>query len=147
MAGHTPQEVLKKAILDEVSLSIVDPLVTTDANWRIFLNNLPDEDNVLGLFASNGIKFAREISTTNVPHMRSGFQIIVRSAAGDSGNVAYAKLESIETWMATVSQQQVIITPAIYNLQCLIQNGPILTLGPEVESRRLRYSLNGLIVI
>jgi hypothetical protein len=137
---HNPAKILHQALVD--ATHVLEPVANPTGQWRAYINHLPDEDDVISVSDTTGVKDGRHMSGEVIVH--PGFQIRIRTAEEDDGQ---ARGRLIANWMDTVDSLAVTIGATNYTIHAISRTGDLISIGQESESRRIGFTLNGTMTI
>lgn len=136
---HAPCKVIKKALLDFG----LGTEVTADDEWPIFVNHLPDtedmDDNALCVYDTEAVIHTREMPTSEYTEDH-GIQVMVRAT---SRSVGYAKAKAIlEALDKQVNRLAVTIGVSSYVVHSMNRTSDVAYVGVEPETERRLHSIN-----
>jgi hypothetical protein len=140
---HSPARIAAQLLID-LGLGTTPNAGGDQGAWPVFYDNLPNApNNAVAVVDTQGIDFMRDSFGDRNRH--HGFQVVVR---GGTHDVGYAKANAIAAALDNVIEARVVtVDGSDYCVGMARTAGDVLRLGPEPNSTRRRFSVNGLIYV
>src|ERR1700722_9361815 len=140
--ANAPSEILRALILAPSHSSFTDPNLALV--WPLFVSALPDQPNAAAcIFDTDGRLYSRSLGTGR-NEVAYGLSFQTRSLIYSA---AYQILDNVEKGQLNkVRRQTVVIGVNSYIVDCVMVQGPIISMGQD-EKRRAMFSLNLLMTL
>lgn len=115
------------------------------AGWSVYRNKLPKEgDSAVALFRTSPMLDGREHEVGGRVVEHPGLQLMIRAKTED---LAEAKGMALETDLALIRNTLVTVGANTYRMNCFTKTTGLTYVGPEEQSLRALYSINGTVSI
>jgi hypothetical protein len=141
--AHSPARIVQQLLID-LGLALAPANGGDHPAWPAFVDNLPNSpNNAIAVTDTQGIDFMRDAFGDRNRH--HGFQVMVRAG---NHEVGYAKANAIAAALDGVVEARVVTVDGDdYCVGMARTAGDVLRLGPEPNSTRRKYSVNGLVYV